>query len=115
MNSTEKRLVGKKTNQSFLLKNFYIFLFFLTILGIDSFNLLTNQLYLVFQLLNLAIHLVDERIAFLGRGIQEAQIVLVGLHFSFQLLILAHQSGTLVVKGILASSSHLFEVVFELG
>ena len=60
-NELHRKKTGGKANLPvfFIEKTLYP-LFFLTILSVDSFDLLTNQLYLVFQLLNLAVHLVDE-------------------------------------------------------
>ena len=43
---------------SFLI--FMLLLFFCSVLGIDGLDLLAYQLYLVFQLLHLAVHLVNE-------------------------------------------------------
>ena len=38
---------------------------FLAVLGVDSLDLVADQLYFVLQLLYLAVHLVDERVALL--------------------------------------------------
>ena len=48
-------------------------------------------------------------------GIQETEVVLVGLYLLFDGLILAEQTGTLVVKGVLATLGHLISAPEQSG
>ena len=89
-------------------------LFLCGVLGVDGLDLVAYQLHFVLEFLDLAVHLVDERVALLGRGVQETEVVLVGLHLALQLFVLAHQTGTLIVEGVLATLGYLLEVVLEL-
>ena len=68
----------------------------------------------VLQLLNLTVHFVDEGIALLRGGIEETEVVLVGLYLTLQLLVLAHQTCTLVVEGIATTLGNLTEIVLKL-
>ena len=45
---------------------------FLAVFLVDGLDLLTNQVHVVFQLLDLAVHLVDERVALLRADTQES-------------------------------------------
>ena len=62
-------------------------LFFLVVLSVNRFDLLTYELYLVFQFLHLTIHLVDEGVALLGGSVEETEVVHLGLNLSLQLLV----------------------------
>ena len=83
------------------------------VLCIDGLDLLLDEVHVVLEFLHLAVHLVDEAAALLRTGIEEAQVVFVGLDFLLECLVLTEQTGALCVKGILATFSHLLEVVLE--
>ena len=70
------------------------------VLCIDGLDLLLDEVHVVLELLHLTVHLIDEAAALLRTGIQEAEVVLVGLNLLFEGLILAEQTGTLCVEGI---------------
>ena len=86
----------------------------LAVLGIDSLDFFAHQLYLVLQFLHLAVHLVDKAVALFRRSIEETKVVLVGLYLLLQLFILTHQTGTLIVQGVLATLSYLLDGILEL-
>ena len=65
--SEQKKTDGNAYPSAFIVENTLLSeLFFVAILGIDSLNLLANQLHLVLQLLHLAIHLVNQGVTLLG-------------------------------------------------
>ena len=71
----KKRLPGWKP---FLMSVHH--LFFLTVLCVNRFDLVTNELYLILQFLHLAVHLVNKGVTLLRGSIEETEVVLVGLH-----------------------------------
>ena len=76
-----------------------LFLFFL----VNSLNLLASKLEISLEFLYLACNLVYEGVAFLARCGEEAEVVLVGLHFLLQYVVSTEQTGTLVVDGLLGA------------
>ena len=85
----------------------------LLVLSVDGLDLFTDKVHVVLQLLYLTVHLVNKRVAFLGTGIEESQVILVGLNLLLDSLILTEETGALVVKGILSTLSHLLQVLLE--
>ena len=77
----------------------------LFVLGVDGLDLLTDEVHLVLEFLHLAIHLVDEAVALLAAGIQEAEVVLVSLNLLFDGLVLTEQAGALMFKSLYSLSS----------
>ena len=66
----------------------HIVLFFLAVLGVDGLDFLAHEVHVVLQLLHLAVHLVDERVALLRADAEETEVVLVGLNLLLHGLIL---------------------------
>ena len=63
--STKKYEITKKMFSCNSLSRWLSLLFSFVVFFVDSLNLIANQLKVVAQLLNLAVHLVDERITLL--------------------------------------------------
>ena len=50
------------------------------VFSVDGLNLLANKIHIILQFLYLAVHLVDKAVTLLRAGIQESEVVLVGLN-----------------------------------
>ena len=86
-----------------------------SVLGVNGLDFLSHKIHVVFQFLDLAVHLVNQAVAFLAAGVEETEIVLVCLNLIFDCLILAHESCSFVVKCVLALLCHVLYFVFEVG
>lgn len=83
------------------------------VLLIDGFDLLTDHLCIVLELLHLTVHLVDETVAFLAGDIEKSEVVLIGCDLLLELIIAMHEACALTVDGILTLLRHAAQVVLE--
>ena len=88
-------------------------LFLFAVFRVNSLNFLAHEVHVVFQFLHLTVHLVNQAVALLRRCVQESEIVLVGLHFLFDGLVLAEQACALVVECIFTAFCHVFQVALK--
>ena len=91
----------------------YDLLFFVAIFCVDSLDFLAHKIHVVLEFLNLPVHLVNERIALFGAGVQETEVVFVGLYFLTDGVILPHEPCALVIQCVLSAFCHLLKVLFE--
>ena len=64
----------------------------LLVLCVDGFDLLLDEVHVILEFLHLPVHLVNETVAFLGGGIQETEVVLIGLYLLLEGLVLTEQT-----------------------
>ena len=86
----------------------------LLILCVDSLYLLLHFVHIILELLDTAVHFVNETVAFLRADTQETEVVLIGVNLLFELFEAAHQTTTLVIKSVNTTVSYLFQVVTEI-
>ena len=89
----------------------FSFLFF--VLSVDSLDFLSDEIHVILQFLNFAVHLVDEAVTLLRGSIEETEVILIGLYLLLDGFILTEQSCAFVIKCILTAFSHLLQTLFE--
>lgn len=81
-------------------------------LGVDYFDFLFQGSDVFFDAIHLALHVAQQRVAALGLGVEEAQIVFIGLQLAATLLEGAYQALALAVE-LVVIAGDVVDIVFK--